>query len=667
MSETCENMTRSLVDTAPATRCEELPARQPEPRVHPWLGLATGAALVCSSLEIELLEQLDSLSKYMTLGEIAWDSALALLVLLGLTVAWWLFGLLLVGTANLISRTERNFDSLFWHFALILPFSYFILDLFGAIRLELFPHWFPELTGWLALSVAFLVSASVCIYRVNVPKMQTFCRNYLAPVGYIHFGLAAVAALSLLGHGIHLYHDYARAGNTVAKADLPDIYVITVDALRAEDMSVYGYARPTTPNLDRFAQNSFTFESFFANSNFTTPSTTSIETGKLPWSHRVFHLGGFLRLKAEKENLAELLRQQGYYTATVSSNYLATPILHRTLASYDASQYCPPENAFGTSLRYSNFLGLNTLHTFTGPLLSRLVGVRFYLETLIWSQHYPSPAEPVFERARTLVERNDISQPRFVWMHILPPHDPYLAPPPYQGRFLPGDKLTRAYNFLGLRNTTKPHGTTAADLRARYDEMILYADHEVGEFLDWLDQTHRMDRSIVIISADHGESFEHGWYLHSGRELFNGVIHIPLLIHLPGQKKAGRISYPAEQSDLLPTILDLLGRRAPPWTDGMSLKPLFEGETLPDRYIMSMNLESNSEFDPISRGTLAIMDAEYKYVLYLDSKAEVLYDYKRDEAEEHDLIGAEPEVATRMRDALLSKLRDVNNKPLLQR
>ncbi len=658
-------MNATLVNTVAPIKCEVTTIRQPERQLCPWLGLATGAALVCSSLEIELLEQLDSLSKYMTFREIAWDSALALLVLLGVTLLWWLFGLLLVVIANVNSRKGRDFYSLFWHFALILPLSYFFLDLFGAIRLEFFPHWFPELTGWITLSLVFLVLAGVCIYTIDVPKIQRFCRHYVAPIGYMHFGLAAIATVGLLGHNIHLYRDYIHSGRTVSAANLPDVYLVTVDALRAEDMSLYGYDRSTTPNLDRFAQRSFTFDAFFANSNFTTPATTSIETGKLPWSHRVFHLGGFLRGEAQKENLAELLHQQGYYTATISSNYLATPLLHRTLPSYDASEYHPPQNVFGVSIRYSNILGLNTLHTFTGPLLTRLAGVRFYLETLIWNQYYPSPSRPVFEDARALIGREDISQPRFVWVHILPPHDPYLAPPPYKGRFLPGDKLTRAYNFLGLRNTTKPQSATTEELRARYDEMILYADNSVGEFLDWLDRTGRADRSIIIISADHGESFEHNWFLHSGRHLFNGVIHIPLLIHLPGQKQGGRITYAAQQSDLLPTILDLLGRPAPPWTDGVSLKPLLEGQTLPERYIMSMNLEPNSEFDSITKGTLAIMDDEYKYVLYLDSKVEVLYNYRKDETEEHNLIDTEPEIAKQMRDALLSKLRHVNNEPLL--
>jgi len=650
-----------LIETRPTKTHEESETKRSlASRSRIGLVLVSIVALVCGSLEIEVLEQLDSLSRYMTFREIALDAGTALLVLLGLAVGWWLCVLILAGMVNAIPWTRRFSKSFVWQFGLSIPLAYFLLDLFGAIRLQVAPHWYPELVGWVWLSVALLGICIGALRAINVSALEEFCRTRLAPVGWFHIAVAGAAVLALWVHGVHLFHDHAPPRMTVAAEGAPDIYLITVDALRAEDMSVYGYNRPTTPSLERFARRSFVFDSAFANSNFTTSSTTSIETGKLPWSHRSFQQGAFLRGQSQRENLAEVLRQHGYYTGTISSNYLASPILHRTLQSYDAAEYPLPLNGSGMWLRYSNLIGLNTLHTFTGALLTRLVGVRFYLDALIWSRQYPSPAEAVFENARSLLEQSSIPQPRFLWTHILPPHDPYLAPPPYQERFLPGGKLTRNYNFIGLRNRTAPAGTSAAELRARYDEMVLYADHAVGDFLDWLDQTGRLDHSIVIVSADHGESFEHGWFLHSGPYLYNGVIHIPLLIHLPGQKQGGRIGYPAQQVDLLPTLLDLLGEQIPSWTDGTSLKPILEGKPQPERYIFSMNLEPNRSFDPITKGTLAILDNEFKYVISLEQRQEALYRYKTDEFEDHNLIESETEVSKRMRSELLARLKDAN-------
>src|SRR5947209_4636740 len=217
----------------------------------------------------------------------------------------------------------------------------------------------------------------------------------------------------------------------------------------------------------------------------------------------------------------------------IASNQWAAPFRHRTLESYDAVEYAAPLGIGGTWFRYTNLIGLNTQYSLVGALLKRLGRMINYADALIWSHRYPAPAEAVFDRARALLERPDIAQPRFLWAHILPPHDPYVTPSPYSRRFLSTEKLTRSYDFLSLRNYALPADTSVTELRDRYDEMVLYADAAVGDFLDWLDRTDRLNHAIVIISADHGESFDHNWFLHAGPPLYNALIRIPLLIHIP--------------------------------------------------------------------------------------------------------------------------------------
>src|SRR5208337_1555556 len=112
------------------------------------------------------------------------------------------------------------------------------------------------------------------------------------------------------------------------------------------------------------------------------------------------------------------------------SNYAATPILSRTLASYDAVEYIPLQGFAGYWLRLANLVGTKRQYILDAALPNRLGFVRSVADALIWPSRYPSPAEPVFDRARILLERSDITQPRFLWAHILPPHDPYLPPPP---------------------------------------------------------------------------------------------------------------------------------------------------------------------------------------------------------------------------------------------
>lgn len=650
-------------------------AEKPEAEAFPHQGDSRGplivllsiTALMCSGLELEVLMSLDGMMRFMTIREILLDAGTAFIPLFGVAVGWWLCLMLFMKISHAFAWQTRHRESLFWRLGVAIPLFYFLLELFNSTRLRVSPHWHPGLFGWLWIFPALVAVCTTGIWITGLSTLQRFCRIRLAPVAGVHIVLIAAVAIALVVRGVHVFHDFAHPASAVVASNLPDIYLITFDALRAEDMSVYGYDRSTTPNLEKFARRAYTFDFFFANSNFTTPATTSIETGRLPWTHRVFQLGGFLRGQQQEENLSGLLRQRGYYTASIASNPYASPIQHKTQDSYDAVEFPLPETGNGSWIRYTNLVGLNTLHTLSYTMLKSLGAVRTYLGALIWSDRYPSPAEPVFDCVRNLVTRQDISQPRFVWAHIMPPHDPYFPPLPYRGQFLSSSKLTHGYDFLGLRNDSAQRSVSVTDLHARYDENIAYADHVVGDFLNWLDQTGRLDRSIVIISADHGESFEHNWFLHTGPYLYNSLIRVPLLIHLPGQKRGSRISQAAEQVDLLPTILELVNGHAPSWVEGTSLQPLLKGRQLPQRLLFSMNLEPNSTFAPITQGTVAVIDNDFKYVSHLRTHEASLYRYKADPQEEQNLVESDPAVAARMKDWLTKKLEEVNERAIPQR
>ncbi len=624
------------------------------------LALLSIIALVCLSLEIELLQQIDSLRLYLTAREIMLEAGVALLLSLAIGCCWWLFVLLIGKSAGALLPTRRWRIHVLWDLWIAGPLAYLILELLQDFKLEVFRHWHPGTALVIAVTLGVTCISITGLFRIDWRVLQEFCRTRLVPIAWFHIVLAIMAAATLWLHGVHLFHDYERPWVASAASNSPDIYLITIDALRADDMSVYGYGRATTPNLERFAQRSFTFDYFFANSNFTTPTTASIETGKLPWSHRVFQGGSFLRDRNKHETLPVLLKERGYYTAMISSNLLASPFRHGTLDSYDSVKYASPGGVTGFRFRASNLLGVNTQITLVYTLLRGMnIRVSTFLDTMIWGDRYLAPAEDVFERATKFLEGHNNSHPIFLWSHILPPHDPYWPPAPYRHRFI-SQEVQDYGNFLVPNPETLHRGATVEQLRNAYDEMILYADHSVGEFLDWLDRTGRLDRSIVIVSADHGELFEHNRLAHEGPDLYSGVIRIPLLIHLPGQKTGARIEEAGEQADLLPTVLDLIGAPLPNWTDGSSLKPAFAAKTVPDRYVFSMNLEPNSTFAPVTRGTVAVMDEEFKFVRYLESGKEQLYSYRTDEAEEHNLVESQPEVAQRMRKALLDKIEEVN-------
>lgn len=634
-----------LTETEKDTKCSA-----DEIKVQPLLGLITVAALFGSSLEIALLEYVDSLRLQMTAGEVVSAVAVALLVLLGMSSIWWFSVLLSTKILRVLSATGRYSTWICWCLWLAFPFSYFALELLAAIRLRLFPSWYP---GDRASLLSGLTVAAICafaLWRSGLRRVQAFCRSRLMPIGWAHLCLGVPAVVLLLAHGVHPFRGFAGPARPWVGPRPPDVYLITIDALRAEDMSVYGYERPTTPNLERFAQRSFTFENFSANSNLTTPTTISIETGKLPWSHRVFQLGGFLRNQARNHTLPSLLRQRGYYTAMISSNVFASPFSHGTRDSYDAAEYATPLGLGG--VWQSNPAGIDGQSTLFLSLLRRSGSLASYLDMMM--HRYPYPAEAVFDRARALINSYDREQPMFVWTHIFPPHDPYWPPAPYRRQFASKETWGKVHGV------NLPPGVAPFEFRAQYDEMVLYADRVVGEYLNWLQRTGRLDRAIVIVSADHGESFERGTYLHGGPRLSAGLMHIPLLIHLPGQQGHRLVGAPAEQVDLLPTILDLVGAAIPSWAEGVSLRPALEGKELVHRDIFSMALESDSIFRPIEKGTVVLLDAEFKYLIHLDTRKEELYQYKNDPFEEHDLVSVHPEIARKMRDLLTARMKNVN-------
>lgn len=623
------------------------------------IAFLTITALACLALETELFQQIDGMHLYLTIREIALEGAIALLCSIAIALGWWLSVLAAGRIVGAFLPSKRVRPHLLWCFWIGVPLAYFLLDLFQDLKLELLPHWHTGAAPQFLSAITTSAVCVICFSFVDTQTIQHFCHSRLAPIAWAHIVIAVAATPILWFHGVRLFHDYERPSDQVTRTHLPDIYLITIDTLRADEMSAYGYNRETTPNLDKFAQRSFTLDYNFANSNFTTPSTTSIETGKLPWSHRVFQGGGFLRGKNIEENLPAKLREQGYYTAMISSNLLAAPFRHRTLQSYTAVEYAAPTGFTGLRLRATNLLNCNTQFTVTFSLIRFATALASSLDRIIWRDQYPSKSEDVFDRAKELLDRHANAQPFFLWAHIFPPHDPYWVPVPYRGTFV--SKGVRNYErFVVPDPVHRQRGVGVQDLRNAYNEMTLYADHSVGEFLAWLDQTGRLDRSIIIISSDHGEMFDHGRLAHGGLDLYNGLIRIPLVIHLPGQTKSVRLEEASQQTDLLSTVLDLIGAPVPKWSEGESLKPLLEGKSLGPRYIFSMNLEPNRIFDPITKGTVAVMDHEYKFVRYLDSGREQLYRYRTDNNEERDLIQSEPEVAARLRKVLLDKIEEVN-------
>jgi arylsulfatase A-like enzyme/Tfp pilus assembly protein PilF len=297
------------------------------------------------------------------------------------------------------------------------------------------------------------------------------------------------------------------------KSSQPDVFLVTIDTLRADHVGCYGYKQGETPALDALAADGVRFTQAFTHSPITNTSHITILTGLLPSVHGVTDFG--VPLSPQHVTAAELLKKHGYQTAAfigaviLDSNTLA-PGLDRGFDFYD------------------NFPAKTETKQRWGRVERRGMEVVGH-------------AEAWFERHRI--------GPHFVWVHLYDPHDPYEPPPPFSEKY-------------------KDH---------LYDGEIAYADSAVARWIAFLKKAGVYDNAIIVVTGDHGEGLgEHGEETH-GLFLYDSTLHVPLILKTAGAAHHGTvIDSQVRTTDILPTILSASGVEAPAELNGESLLPLIE-------------------------------------------------------------------------------------------
>jgi arylsulfatase A-like enzyme len=449
--------------------------------------------------------------------------------------------------------------------------------------------------------------------------------------------------------------------------DSPNIVLLTIDTLSAQHMSLYGATRPTTPALAAFGKGAIIFDHAYANSNFTTVGVSSILTGTRPWTHRALQQPSWPLIDARRASLPALLSRNGYLTGYVSTNPDAGAAKNGMSNYFDHASRDRIRNVFlcsenlSTLLKYACAAAELPLFGEAQRLVER---IRKRSDNLQFDPRLP--IDSAVEWLRSINK----DKPVFLWVHLVPPHSPYAAPEPWIGHFDSTGDARLAVNsepnwgFL-LADLSKERAHT---LEARYDESIEYVDHYAGEFLQ---QAVRIlgDNTVVVVTADHGESFGHGYGAHSGPGLYDEVIHVPLILRFPGQREGIRSSVLAEQVDIAPTLAQLAGIRPPPSWEGVSLLDTSPNSsaaaiTSAAKPIFSMNFEENPRTSALITGSVAVIDGHWKLVRYFGSLhyprmprlRDALYDLSADPGELLNRADAEPEVAQRLSALIATKL-----------
>ncbi|MES2353782.1 MAG: sulfatase [Pseudomonadota bacterium] len=510
----------------------------------------------------------------------------------------------------------------------------------------------------LTLGMAIIVGSAICLWRRFIFPIEMKQLMRFSAAG----GLVLTVISPLIFWSAFPISMAMPANTKISSVKSPHIVLITVDTFSANHLSLYGYPRETTPNLNSLAQQSSVFERYYANSNFTTTAVNSFINGVRPWTHRALQQNARVDAVIAARGLVARLKNAGYQTLAVSTNPYAAPFHNRADEWLDRGVYGRVHvSAFIANSQLSSripgaspILSLKMIGIWIGPIDKLLV------RTGIWSVADHFDPELALSSARQLVEARDTTKPMFLWVHLLQPHGPYASQAPFVGRFDDGpDGRTRF-------DSKCPYGfvkESPAWCIARYDEAIASVDYHLGRFIGWLKDNKVFDDSLLIISADHGESFSHGFGGHAGPLLHDDLIRIPLIVKEPGQSTGKRLGVLAEQIDLMPTILDLTGIPIDQPIEGRSLKPALLGEKV-EKPVFSMNLERNDRFGKLQNGSVTMIDGHWKYVRYLDHPAfpkmpmlvDSLYDLKNDPSESVNLAAVAPEVAANMRTAIEAQL-----------
>jgi len=478
----------------------------------------------------------------------------------------------------------------------------------------------------------------------------------------------------------------------------PNVVIILWDAFSAKHLSLYGYPRRTTPHIDAFAEYSTVFHNHYSAGNFTTTGTASMLTGMLPWKHRAINYGGLVKSEFAGSNPYSLLGED-YFRFAFSQN----PWPDRLMGQYhqDVDRFLPPS-------AYSLMQDIQLIEFFkkdralasiavedfllpaqdSAPAGSSLLGYLYKSrtlnnaskrQTLAYSNNgVPEIMDPgylipylnenvydgvIFELTN-LAARD---QPYFAYFHLYSPHYPYR----------PHNNYRKLFRDDGYHPASKPNHPMASGLeedfllgqRILYDRQIAQVDDEFGKLISELDRNGILQSCYLIVTSDHGELFERGFAGHGFQLMYEPVLHIPLLIHAPGQIKHKDIFTPTSNIDILPTILSVAGKAPAQNMDGKVL-PGFGGQVDEARPIFSMVAVDNPVFSPIKKAVISMRKHALKLIAYLGynemAQPFELYDLESDPEELNNLASKDTKTLSAMKDELFASL-DEANQPFIKK
>lgn len=467
----------------------------------------------------------------------------------------------------------------------------------------------------------------------------------------------------------------------------PNVLILLFDTFSAPHASLYGYQRETTPNLARFAERATVYHRHTAAANFTSPATGSLLTGTYPWTHRSFNMRGTVSDEMVANNLFRAFGD-GYHRVAYTHSSLAMLLLNQFQGELDLLK--PVEDLYLVDEVFSDRLFPRDANTAMmseqlilpkdGRLPTSLFlsladsverAIRIRAATRQHGHLFPRGFPTADKEARIFLLEQAIDwlretvpqlpQPFLMYVHLLPPHEPYRPRHEFVDRFEDGWKpLLKPQHIFSERVADE----SLNQRRQAYDRFLAYADAEFGRLYDTLEQQGVLENTYLAFTSDHGQMFERGIHGHITPALFQPLQHIPLLISRPGQRQREDVHARTSTVDLLPSLLHATGHPAPAWSEGRLLPGLGGTADATGQSLFTVEAKNNRKFGPLNKATISLIKDEYKLVHYFgyneSPNAYELYNLEEDEEEMANLYPSAPAIAATLRDELAAKVAEVN-------
>ncbi len=402
-----------------------------------------------------------------------------------------------------------------------------------------------------------------------------------------------------------------------------NVILISVDTLRADHMGVYGYAKDTTPNLDKLAKSSTVYTNLRTVVPMTWPSFIALFTGLEPFSTRIA-ANGLTFISSTTNSLPKILAKKGYRTAAFVSN------VANIKNDFEDFSFIPSKE--------------------------------FYLDNGVERYNLldENGSDSVITEAKNWLD-NNYQNKFFLWVHLMDPHAPYSPSDKYKcitdkkycdvlfKKSFGELDLDRA-SFQFCQNSPVPK-EIVGEMQTLYDGGIREADYYVGEMLAKIKKLGLDKNTLVIFYSDHGEGFEHNYYFNHRGVLYDSAVRIPLIIKNPMFPFGSRSEALMQNTDILPTILDLLGISQ----SDLNINGTSNGYMR--KYVYSVNNDWTK---------YSVFDGRYKYIYSLpnsclaNNQKEELFDLKSDKNELNNLANKEKHVRQQLKEQLFLYLSEYN-------